>query len=625
MSDSEPTPAKKKSTTTKRSTKKKTVTKKRSTKKKTVTKKRSTKKKAASTAVEAVAESTAAVEAVTDEVVASEPTPEPEKPKAPRKTKSKPKAKAQPAAEAPGETNPEVAQPDLFPEASDQAPAEPAEASRPPHAAPPQSAEGHGQPGPEEGGEKRKRRRRRRRRRKSNGDPLVVGGSESRAMPHAEPDGNVLPPPKPKPAAIPATNQGPEPEPVAGILELGLREEGRIRQLDGAYHAHPDDPVLTADMVDGLALRPGVQIEAMVGPYAGGRFASAGGGGGGGKKKKRKKPAGSKLLSIGPQARVVTEVKAVDGMTPEDYNKQVPRFDDLTTIMPQPRLTLEYPDCPPSCRLIDLFCPIGFGTRGMIVSPPKAGKTTLLQQIAFAIQKNHPEVEVYALLIDERPEEVTEFRRNVPCTVWASSNDHAPERHVGLAINSIEKCRRHAEEGRDVVVLLDSLTRLGRAFNTAPGLAQTGRTLTGGLDAGALSIPKQIFGAARKFEEGGSLTIVASALVDTGSKGDQVIFEEFKGTGNMELVLDRKIAEQRMFPAINLAASGTRNEHLLVSEKELDTVTALRRRLLNMQPVMQIDQLLKALRRYKTNDELVGDAGPQGSAVPAAPGPRVGF
>ncbi|MCG8511544.1 MAG: transcription termination factor Rho, partial [Rhodospirillales bacterium] len=203
-------------------------------------------------------------------------------------------------------------------------------------------------------------------------------------------------------------------------------------------------------------------------------------------------------------------------------------------------------------------------------------------------------------------EEVTDFRRNVPCTVWASSNDHQPARHVGLAMLAIERAKRLVERGQDVVILLDSLTRVGRAFNTAPHLQNTGRTLSGGLDAGAMAIPKQLFGAARKLEEGGSLTIIATALVDTGSRGDQVIFEEFKGTGNMEMILDRRIAEKRVFPAIDLAASGTRKEHLLMGEQELNTITALRRRLLNMQPVVQVEQLLKALERFKTNADLVG-------------------
>jgi transcription termination factor Rho len=250
----------------------------------------------------------------------------------------------------------------------------------------------------------------------------------------------------------------------------------------------------------------------------------------------------------------------------------------------------------------------------MIVSPPKAGKTTLMQQIAFSISKNYPEVIVQALLIDERPEEVTDFRRNVPCDVYASSNDHPPERHVGLAIIGIERAKRLAEEGKHVVVLLDSLTRVGRAFNTAPGVAQTGRTLSGGIDASALSIPKQLFGAARNTEEAGSLTIMATCLVDTGSRGDQLIFEEFKGTGNMELILDREIANRRIFPAINLAASGTRKEHLLLDQPTLETTTALRRRLLNMQPIQQVEQLLKAMEHFPTNDDLVGKNRPAGAA-----------
>ncbi|MEM1212029.1 MAG: transcription termination factor Rho [Planctomycetota bacterium] len=458
------------------------------------------------------------------------------------------------------------------------------------------------------------KRRRRRRRKRSGGGGNANGGSNGQGTQPTEVNGNVAVQSNPEPDAV-EQDSGDSGEALiaSGILELGLQADGRIRQLDETYVAEPTDPVVPMHLVERLGLRAGVQIEAKLGKPFGGS------GQGGGKKKKK-----SRLQMIDPKARRVAEITSIEGMDPADYAKAVHQFDDLTTIMPEPRLTLEYPDCPPACRLIDLFCPIGYGTRGMIVSPPKAGKTTLLQNIAFAIQKNHPEVEVYALLIDERPEEVTDFRRNVPCTVWASSNDHPPERHVGLAINAIERCKRHAEEGRDVVVLMDSLTRLGRAFNTAQGLVNTGRTLSGGLDAGALSIPKQLFGAARKFEEGGSLTIIASALVDTGSRGDQVIFEEFKGTGNMEVILDRKIAEQRVFPAIDLAASGTRNEDRLMSEKELDTVTALRRRLMNMAPVMQVDQLLKAIGRFKTNAELVGDRdGRSGvSGGPLGPGAR---
>lgn len=395
------------------------------------------------------------------------------------------------------------------------------------------------------------------------------------------------------------------PETARGILELANKSDGRLRQLTDTYHAEAEDPVVASHLIQKYNLRPGLELEVNLGKLVGGGPQNNSQGGGyKGKKGKNKRP---KYNAISPNARRAKDILTVEGVPAEEM-ENYKSYEELTTIMPAPRLTLEYPDCPPACRLIDLFCPIGYGTRGMIVSPPKAGKTTLLQNIAFAISKNHPEVEVYALLVDERPEEVTDFRRNVPCTVLASSNDHSVEKHIGLAMLALERAKRHAEMGKDVVVLLDSLTRIGRAFNTAPSLAGTGRTLSGGLDAGALAIPKQLFGGARKFEEGGSLTIVATALVDTGSRGDQVIFEEFKGTGNMELILDRKIAEQRTFPAMDLAASGTRNENLLMSDAELNTVTQLRRRLQQMQPVTQIDQLLRALDRFETNAALVGDS-----------------
>ncbi len=292
-------------------------------------------------------------------------------------------------------------------------------------------------------------------------------------------------------------------------------------------------------------------------------------------------------------------------------------FEDLTSVDPTPRLTLEYPECPASCRLIDLFCPIGRGQRGLIVSPPKAGKTTLLKDIALAILRNHQDVEVLVLLVDERPEEVTDFRRtfvDVPpgiggaprVRVLASSNDHPVDRHIEVCMLATEACKRMVEGGRHVVVLMDSLTRVGRAFNQSRKHAASGRTLTGGLDSKALEVPRQIFGSARNTEEAGSLTIIASCLVDTGSAADQVIFEEFKGSGNMELILDRKIAERRIFPAINLAESGTRKEHLLLTPAELETMSALRRRLLAMQPHQQIEQLLAALKRFPTNAALVG-------------------
>ena len=390
-----------------------------------------------------------------------------------------------------------------------------------------------------------------------------------------------------------------------GILEMWDGDDGRLRLLDGTFVATPRDPVVPSSMIERFGLRPGLELEVSVGGRVGDNGQGGNRRGRQAKKKKGRNRPQQRLNAVDPGAHRVQELRLIDGLKPQAYAERR-RFENLTTVDPAPRLSLEYPGCPPACRLIDLFCPIGYGTRGLIVSPPKAGKTTLLHNIAFAAKHNHPNVEVFALLVDERPEEVTDFRRNVPCHVLASSNDHDVERHVGLAVLAVERAKRMVEAGRDVVILLDSLTRVGRAFNTAPGLANSGRTLTGGVDSGALAIPKQLFGAARRFEEGGSLTILATALIDTGSRGDQVIFEEFKGTGNMELILDRKVSERRLFPAIDLAASGTRKEHLLLDEHEMQTMAALRRRLFNMQPTQQVEQLLKALERFKTNAELVG-------------------
>lgn len=292
-----------------------------------------------------------------------------------------------------------------------------------------------------------------------------------------------------------------------------------------------------------------------------------------------------------------------------------PRLEDLTAIDPQPRFTLEHRGCTPDCRIIDLFAPIGRGQRGLIVSPPKAGKTTLLKNIAHAMLHNHPDVKLYVLLIDERPEEVTDFRRSLEresaegelerIRIVASSNDNEVDQHVKISIDTIDECKRLAADGEHVVVLLDSLTRLGRAFNRSRRHSSSGRTLSGGIDSKAMEVPRQLFGSARNTEEAGSLTIIASCLVDTGSQGDQVIFEEFKGSGNMELILDRKIAEKRIFPAINIAASGTRKDELLMSDEEHRASTALRRRLMNMKPDQQVEQLLKALERYSDNSELV--------------------
>lgn len=374
-----------------------------------------------------------------------------------------------------------------------------------------------------------------------------------------------------------------QPEIVTGILDWETPHEGRLRQWKNGPVIATSDPYVPVKLKDEYSLRQGQMLTVRV------------------VHKKSKNRKRGKPRNIRP---VVAEVTAIEGIDPREYAKHT-RFEEMTVIDPQPRITLEHKGCPPACRLIDLFCPIGFGTRGLIVSPPKAGKTVLLQNIAMGIHHNYPEIELIALLIDERPEEVTEFKRTVPAEVLASSNDQDIDEHIELGIMTIERAKRKLEAGCDVVVLLDSITRLGRAFNNSKKYASSGRTLSGGLDARALEVPKQLFGAARNVEQKGSLTIIASCLVDTGSRADQIIYEEFKGTGNMELILDRSIADQRLFPAINLAASGTRKEDLLMSSAECKTVIALRRRLLNMKPATQIQQLLAALNRFETNERLV--------------------
>ena len=366
---------------------------------------------------------------------------------------------------------------------------------------------------------------------------------------------------------------------VSGILEaMKGSPEGRIRQFSDGLVEREADPFVLPEFMQEHGVSPGAAIVVEVEERQS-------------RRSRQRRMVASRLVSI-------------EGMTPEEYRRRKP-FPELTALDPQPRISLEHRGCPPACRLIDMFCPIGFGTRGLIVAPPKAGKTILLQNIAFGIKHNHPEIELIALLIDERPEEVTDFKRNVPAHVLASSNDQDLERHLSLGQFAIERAKRMVEAGKDVVVLLDSLTRLGRAFNNSRRYGSSGRTMSGGVDSRALEVPKQLFGAARKCEEGGSLTIIATCLVDTGSRADQVIFEEFKGTGNMELILDRTIAERRVFPAINLAQSGTRKEHLLMPERELKTVTALRRRLMNAPPHVQMEQLLAALKRFPSNEDML--------------------
>jgi transcription termination factor Rho len=294
------------------------------------------------------------------------------------------------------------------------------------------------------------------------------------------------------------------------------------------------------------------------------------------------------------------KVERVNGREPEAAKTRT-TFENLRPRYPDERLRLERKNGDLSMRVMDLIAPLGKGQRGLIVAPPRAGKTILLQKMANAIRENHPEVELIILLIDERPEEVTDTRQTVDAEVIASTFDETPERHVQVADMAIEKARRLVESGRDVVILLDSITRLARAHNAVIPLS--GRIMSGGIDAKGLEKPKRFFGAARNIEGGGSLTIVATALIETGSRMDEVIFEEFKGTGNMELVLDRQIAERRVYPAININKSGTRKEELLLTQEELNRVYLLRNFLGDMPETDAIDFLLKQMNRSKNNQE----------------------
>jgi transcription termination factor Rho len=301
------------------------------------------------------------------------------------------------------------------------------------------------------------------------------------------------------------------------------------------------------------------------------------------------------------RGRMLHRVTKIEGAPVGEYQPRHAIY-DATALDPSPQIKLEHNPQEYSTRMIDLLTPIGFGQRGLIVAPPRVGKTILLQNMARGIHANHPDAELLLLLIDERPEEVTDMKRNVPGTVYASSNDNTIEKHLDLAKLVIERCKRKVEMGRDIIVLMDSLTRLGRAFNAD---SRSGKTLSGGVDSRALEIPKRIFGAARKLEGGGSLTIIATCLVDTGSKMDQVIFEEFKGTGNMELTLDRQLANQRIFPALNIAASGTRKEELLLDPQTLNAARNIRKHLMGMQPAAAIKSLSDAMAKVKTNAEIV--------------------
>jgi transcription termination factor Rho len=361
-----------------------------------------------------------------------------------------------------------------------------------------------------------------------------------------------------------------------GILELHPNGYGFLRSTDNNYSRERTDPFVPGTMIERFGLRQGVFLKAMV------------------QEAKRQQ---------GPRVR---EILDVDGIKPEDY-PEIKSFDSLTPINPEEWLRLEVGRTPLTNRVIDLLAPMGKGQRALIVAPPRSGKTVMLQHIAQGINTNHPSVKLIVLLIDERPEEVTDMRRNViGGEVVASSLDMDVESHVRLSQLVIDRARRLAEMGQDVFLMLDSITRLARAFNKWVGRSgRGGATMSGGLDIKAMDIPKKLFATARAFQEGGSLTVVGTALVDTNSRMDEAIFQEFKGTGNMELVLDRRLADRRVWPSIDISQSGTRREELLLDEETLEAVTMLRRTLSSMHPCDAMEQLTKQLGRFESNDEFI--------------------
>ncbi len=360
-----------------------------------------------------------------------------------------------------------------------------------------------------------------------------------------------------------------------GVVEVLQDGFGFLRSPDANYLPGPDDIYVSPSQIRRFGLRTGDTVEGQI----------------------RSPKEGERYFAL-------LKVNTINFEDPEKTKHKI-NFDNLTPLYPDERLKLEFEDAGGkkdfSARIIDVVSPIGKGQRGLIVAPPRTGKTVLLQNIAKSITANHPECFLIVLLIDERPEEVTDMQRSVKGEVVSSTFDEPASRHVQVAEMVIEKAKRLVEHGRDVVILLDSITRLGRAYNTV--VPSSGKVLTGGVDANALQRPKRFFGAARNIEEGGSLTIIATALIDTGSRMDEVIFEEFKGTGNSEVILDRKVSDKRVFPAIDITRSGTRKEELLVPADVLKKMYVLRRILNPMGTVDAIEFLMDKLRQTKTNQD----------------------
>ena len=407
--------------------------------------------------------------------------------------------------------------------------------------------------------------RRRRYRRGGGGGPVPAGAGA------VDMEGEGMQPPDLEPEV--SENGEPIPlEPCSGVLEMHPNGYGFLRSVETNYVRERTDPFVPATMIERYKLREGVFLKVKV--QAGRR-------------------------QQGPRVR---EVDEVESMPPEEW-ANVKTFDQRTPINPESWLRLETGQQPITTRVMDILTPLGKGQRALIVAPPRTGKTVLLQQVSQAVSENHPELSLVMLLIDERPEEVTDMRRSVKGEVLASSLDCDVESHVRLSQLVIERCKRMAEAGKDVFLLMDSITRMARAFNKWVG--NTGRTMSGGVDIKALDIPKKLFATARVFEEGGSLTIVATALIDTGSRMDELIFQEFKGTGNMELVLDRKLADRRVWPSIDISQSGTRREEKLLDPDTLHAVNMLRRTLSSMHHVDAMEQLTKQLAKFKSNREFI--------------------
>src|SRR5258706_2148263 len=352
---------------------------------------------------------------------------------------------------------------------------------------------------------------------------------------------------------------------VEGILQCNERSDGQLRDPAQLLRPLRGGVIVSKQMISEMRLRPGLMLKGQT------------------------------------KGRHLSRINAIERRPPGEWTDKVGLYDS-TPIDPHPMIKLEHNPDELTTRCIDILSPVGFGQRGLIVTPTRSGKTILLQNIAKGIHANYPNVQLVLLMVDERPEEVTDMRRNVPGQVFASSNDNTVEKHIDLAQLVIERCKRQVEYGADIVVLMDSLTRVGRSFNV--GGPSGGRTMSGGLDNRALEIPKRLFGAARKIEHSGSLTIIATCLVDTGSRMDQVIFEEFKGTGNMELTLDRNLSNARIFPALNIAECGTRKEEKLLDDKQLAASRNIRRHLMNLPPVQGMKTLLEVLSKHKSNQAL---------------------